>query len=310
MSGHDHGGHDHDHASHGFRALAIALAINTLFFVIELAGALYAGSLTLLADAVHMLTDSASLGLALFAAWIATRPADAKRTYGYQRTEVLGALANGLLLVVTVGYIVYEAIGRFRDPPAVQPEVVVVVGVVGLLANLAAAYVLMGDRQNLNVRGAFLHLVADAGSSVATVFVGVALLYTDYLIIDPLFALLISAVILYSTRGLLGDSLNILLQGTPGDLDLEEIRGFLGDLDGVCDVHDVHVWALSSSRYALSAHLVVLEDADSDTVLERSRSVLQDRFGVDHATIQIESPAYDHAVPNDCYDATDGVRQR
>jgi Cation efflux family len=149
VSAHDRGGHDHDHTSHGFRALAI----NSAIFVIELAGALYAGSLTLLADAVHMLTDSASLGLALFAAWVATRPADAKRTYGYQRTEVLGALANGLLLLVTVGFIVYEAIGRFRDPPAVQPEVVIIVGVVGLLANLAAAYVLMGDRENLNSGG-------------------------------------------------------------------------------------------------------------------------------------------------------------
>lgn len=306
MSGY---GHDHDHADHGRRALAIALLINTLFFVIELAGVLYSGSLALLADAIHMLTDSASLGLALLAAWIATRPADEKRTYGYQRTEVLAALANGLLLVVTVGYILYEAVGRFRDPPAVQPEVIVVVGLVGLAANLAAAYVLMGDRDNLNVRGAFLHLVADAGSSVATVFVGVALLYTDYLILDPVFAVLISAVILCSTRGLLGDSLNILLQGTPGDVDLGEVRSFLADLDGVRDVHDVHVWALSSNRDALSAHLVVGEGVDSDAVLERSRSALHDRFGVEHATTQIESPGYSHAVPADCYDA-DGIRQR
>ncbi|MFC6905134.1 cation diffusion facilitator family transporter [Halalkalicoccus tibetensis] len=308
MSGHGHG-HDHDHGGHGRRALAIALLINTVFFVFELAGALYAGSLALLADAIHMLTDSASLGLALLAAWVATRPADEKRTYGYQRTEVLAALANGLLLVVTVGYILYEAVGRFRDPPAVQPEVIVVVGLVGLAANLAAAYVLMGDRDNLNVRGAFLHLIADAGSSVATVLVGVALLYTDYLILDPLFAVLISAVILYSTRGLLGDSLNILLQGTPGDVDVGEVRSFLADLDGVEDVHDVHVWALSSNRYALSAHLVVREGVDSDAVLERSRSALHDRFGVDHATIQTESPAYEHPVEPDCYDA-DGVRQR
>lgn len=302
-------GHDHDHAGHGRRALAIALLINTVFFVIELAGALYAGSLALLADAIHMLTDSASLGLALLAAWVATRPADEKRTYGYQRTEVLAALVNGLLLVMTVGYILYEAIGRFQDPPAVQPEVIVVVGLVGLGANLAAAYVLMDDRENLNVRGAFLHLVADAASSVATVFVGVALLYTDYLVLDPLFAVLISAVILYSTRGLLGDSLNVLLQGTPGDVDVGEVREFLAGLEGVEDVHDVHVWALSSERYALSAHLVVREGVDSDAVLERSRSALRDRFGIGHATIQIESPSYSHAVALDCYDA-DGVRQR
>ncbi|WP_331235471.1 cation diffusion facilitator family transporter [Natronorarus salvus] len=303
MSGHHR--HGHDHSGHAMRPLTIALAINTTFFVVELAGALYSGSLTLLADAVHMLTDSASLGLALLAAWLATRPPDSVRTYGYGRTEVLAALANGLLLVATVGYILYEAVGRFVDPPAVQPEVIVVVGLVGLGANLAAAYVLVDDRENLNVRGAFLHLIADAASSVATVGVGVALLYTDYLVLDPLFAVLISVVILYSTRGLLADSLNVLLQGTPRDVDVEGIRGFLADLDSVEDVHDVHVWALSSNQYALSAHLVVGEEADSDRVLASSRSGLHERFGVDHATIQIESPTFEHRVSIDCYDADD-----
>lgn len=304
MSEHDHL-HDHDHSGHAMRPLTIALVINTTFFVVELAGALYSGSLTLLADAVHMLTDSASLGLALLAAWLATRPPDSTRTYGYARTEVLAALANGLLLVATVGYILYEAVGRFVDPPAVQPEVIVVVGLLGLGANLAAAYVLVDDRENLNVRGAFLHLVADAASSVATVGVGVALLYTDYLVLDPLFAVLISVVILYSTRGLLADSVNVLLQGTPRDVDVEGVRGFLEGLDGVEDVHDVHVWALSSNRYALSAHLVVGEGTESDRVLARSRSGLHERFGVDHATIQIESPTFEHTVSIDCYDPDD-----
>lgn len=304
MSGH---GHDHDHGGHGMRALALALLINTIFFVIELAGALYSGSLTLLADAIHMLTDSASLGLALFAAWVATRPPDAKRTYGYQRTEVLAALANGLLLVATVGYILYEAVGRFLDPPSVQPEIIVFVGLLGLGANLAAAYVLVDDRENLNVRGAFLHLIADAASSVATVGVGIALLFTDFLVLDPLFAVLISILILYSTRGLLGDSLNILLQGTPKDLDVAEIQEFLESLDGVRDAHDVHVWALSSNDYALSAHLVVGEEVDSDRVLNRSRSALFERFDINHATIQIESPSYSHTVSIDCYSA---VRKR
>lgn len=303
MSGH---GHDHDHGGHGMRALALALLINTIFFVIELAGALYSGSLTLLADAIHMFTDSASLGLALFAAWVATRPPDAKRTYGYQRTEVLAALANGLLLVATVGYILYEAVGRFLDPPSVQPEIIVFVGLLGLGANLAAAYVLVDDRENLNVRGAFLHLIADAASSVATVGVGIALLFTDFLVLDPLFAVLISILILYSTRGLLGDSLNILLQGTPKDLDVAEIQEFLESLDGVRDAHDVHVWALSSSDYALSAHLVV-EEVDSDRVLNRSRSALFEWFDINHATIQIESPSYSHTVSIDCYSA---VRKR
>lgn len=306
MSGHEHHhGHGHDHSGHAMRALAIALTINTTFFVVELAGAVYSGSLTLLADAVHMLTDSASLGLALFAAWVASRPPDSLRTYGYQRVEVLAALANGLLLVATVGYILYEAVGRFLDPPAVQAEVIVVVGLLGLGANVAAAYVLFDDRENLNVRGAFLHLVADAASSVATVGVGIALLYTESLVLDPLFAVLISVAILLSVRGLLADSVNILLQGTPRDVDVEGIREFLAGLDGVEDVHDVHVWALSSNRYALSAHLVVDGEVDSDRVLARSRHALSDRFEIDHATIQIESTAFEHTVSLDCYDPDD-----
>ncbi|WP_158055428.1 cation diffusion facilitator family transporter [Halorussus halophilus] len=297
--------HEHDHGDHTetpLRALTIALAINTVFLVVEFVGALYADSLTLLADAVHMLTDSASLGLALLAAWVATRPADAKRTYGYQRAEVLGAFLNGIFLLATVAYILYDAIQRFQDPRAVRPLVVVVVGVLGLVANLAAAWVLRGDRELLNVEGAFLHLLADALGSVAAIVVGVALYYTDILVLDPLFAVLVAGLVLYSAKDLLADSLNILLQGTPSDVAIGEVTRYLGNLEGVVEVHDVHVWALDSTQTALSAHVVVADGTDPDAVLSHCRQELARKFDIDHATIQVESPEFSHVADFDCYE--------
>lgn len=316
MTGHDHTGgghsheshddrHDHDHRSASQRALAIALAINTTFFAVEIVGALLADSLTLLADAAHMLTDSASLGLALLAAWLAARPPDQKRTYGYHRTEVLGALANGLFLLGVVGYVLFDAYQRFQDPRAVDATLVIIVGVVGLAANLAAAYVLHEHRENLNVEGAFLHLLADAAGSVAAVALGIALTFTDLYILDPLFAVLIAALVLYSTKDLLSDSLNILLQGTPGSVSIDEVTAALRNLEGVDNVHDVHVWALDSSRWALSAHVVTEPGADTDTVLARAQRTLGQEFGIDHATIQVESDVFCETAEFDCYPAVE-----
>lgn len=295
---------DHDHGprrNQSLRPLAVAFVINTTFFVVELGGALFANSLTLLADAAHMLTDSASLLLALVAAWVAARPADAKRTYGYQRAEVLGALANGVFLLVVVAYVLFDAYRRFQDPQPIRPGVVVVVGVFGLAANLAAAYVLLGDRDNLNVQGAFVHLLADAAGSVAAILVGLALLVTDRYVLDPLFAVVVAGLVLYSTYDLLRDSLNILLQGTPSDVDVDAVIAYLGTIDGVENVHDVHVWALSSSEYSLSAHVVVDSDADGDAVLRTCQTSLGERFGIDHATIQVESPTHTESRTVDCY---------
>ncbi|WP_132058110.1 cation diffusion facilitator family transporter [Halorussus amylolyticus] len=292
--------HDHAHDT-GLRALAVALTINTVFLVVEVVGALYADSLTLLADAVHMLTDSASLGLALFAAWVTARPADAKRTYGYQRAEVVAAFVNAIFLFATVGYILYESVQRFQDPRPVRPLVVVGVGLLGLAANLAAAWVLRERRDVLNVEGAFVHLLADALGSVAAIGVGIALVFTDLLILDPLFALVVSGLVIYSAKDLLADSLNILLQGTPRGVSVAEVTEYLRDLPGVLDVHDVHVWALSSTDYSLSAHIVVAEDADPDELLGVCRTRLGREFDIDHATIQVESASFSHVADFDCY---------
>ncbi|MGA9400681.1 cation diffusion facilitator family transporter [Haladaptatus sp.] len=305
---HDHGhGHAHAHgsSSEGRRtALKIALVINTAFFVVEIAGALYANSLTLFADAAHMLTDSASIFLALFAAWIATLDADSKRTYGYQRAEILAALANGIFLVVIVIYVAYEAIMRFQDPQAVKPLPTIAVGIVGLFANLAGAYVLHGGRDSLNIEGVYLHLLTDAAGSLAAVALGIGLYVSDAYILDPIFSLVIAALVLYSAKDLLIESVNILLQGTPSSVDVDAISETLRGLDGALDVHDVHVWALTNRSLACSAHVVVADDADRDVVLDEARHRLNERHDIGHATIQIESESGDCETADfDCYPA-------
>jgi len=281
------------------RMLVVSLTINTVFFLIVLVGALAAGSLTLLSEAAHMFTDSLSLVLALIAARIARWGPDAKRTFGYQRAEVLGGVTNALLLLLVVGLILSEAAGRFRDPPVVDAPVVIGIGTIGLVSNVAAAWVLLDHRNSLNVEGAFLHLVIDAAGSVAAVVLGVVLLFTDLYVLDPVFAVLIAMLVLYSAKDLLADSINILLQGTPRNVDIEEITAELQNVTGVESVHDVHVWALDSARTSLSAHVVVAADAAADSVLERTQETATE-FGIDHITIQIESSGYSQTHELDC----------
>lgn len=299
--GHSHSHHADDHGNRSRRALVVALVINTAFLLFEIVGAFLSGSLTLFADATHMLTDSMSLGLALGASWLAERPPDPKRTYGYQRAEVLAGFANGLFLIAVVGYLIYESVQRFQSPRAVDATTIIVVGVVGLGANLAAAWVLREFRDSLNVEGAFLHLLADAAGSVAAVALGVALLFTDLYVLDPLFALLIAGLVLYATKDLLTDSLNILLQGTPGELDIDEVTVALREIEGVTAVHDVHAWALASSQWALSAHVVAGEAADPNAIITQAQRRLGAEFGIDHATIQVETGERIDVVEVECY---------
>ena len=291
--------HDEPH-TRSYRALVIALVINTVFFIVILVGAVIAGSVTLLAEAAHMLTDSLSLIVAIVAAWIAGWTPDVRRTYGYHRAEVLGGFLNALLLLAVVGYVLFEAVSRLRAPEPVNAEVVIVVGVIGVLSNLAAAWVLLGHRDSLNVEGAFLHLVADAAGSALAIVLGVSLLFTNYYLLDPIFALVIAAFILYTIRDLLVDSVNILMQGTPRRMDLETLSLALAQIPGVVDVHDVHVWAIDSNRTALSVHLVVGPAIDVDETLDRARTVAAG-FDIDHATIQIESSAFTETREFDCY---------
>ena len=301
---HDHShAHDHDHDADETptRLLAAALVINTLFFFVELGGAYYANSLTLLADALHMLTDSISLILALLAAWLATRPADRVRSYGYNRAEVLAGFLNGVFLLGVAGFVVFDAFRRLQNPSMVDAELVIVIGIIGLVANTAAAYLLIDDRENLNVEGAFLHLAIDAVSSLAVVIGGVVMLVTGSVIVDPILALLIAVLVLYSVTDLLRDSVNILLQGTPSGVDLEQIMDELKAVDGVVGTHHVHVWALDSRTTALSAHIVIGEDENPNDVFANVREKVASEFDVEHVTIQVEQGNECSVTGIDCY---------
>lgn len=299
--GHDHS-HSHDHTDGSQRALLVALVINTAFFVVELSGALYANSLTLLADAAHMLTDSGSLALALLAAYLAQRAADRMRTYGYQRVEILGALVNGVVLIAIVVYVAYQAILRFGNPEPIKPLPTIAVGVVGIAANLAGASVLHGGTENLNVQGVYLHLLADAAGSLAAVVLGITLYFTNFYALDAVFSLIIATLVLYSAKDLLRDSLNILLQGTPTDVSVDEVADSLVGVNGVQNVHDVHVWVLTSDQYACSAHVVIDDDTNQAAVLNACRHLLNEEFSIEHATIQVEHSSGECETANfDCY---------
>lgn len=302
--GHDHS-HAHDHSTHGddssFRRLAAAFVINTVFFLVVLGGAFVSNSLTLMAEALHMVTDSASLILAIFAAWLASKPADAARTYGYNRAEVLAGLVNGVVLVGVAGYIVYDAFTRLQEPFEVDPVVIVVIGVVGLIANIVAAGLLINDRDNINVEGVFLHLAVDAASSFAVVVGGVIIYFTGFHVVDPILAVLIAFLVLYSVSDLLRDSLNILLQGSPREVDVDEVVDVLERVNGVVGAHHVHLWALDSNTIALSTHIVVRESAEFEQMLYECHRSIDNELDIDHMTIQVESEECINGVETDCY---------
>jgi len=305
MSGHH--SHDHTHTSGGgdgstpLRGLSGALVVNTVFFVVILVGAFVSNSLTLLAEALHMLTDSASLVLALFAAWIAAKPADSSRTYGYNRAEVLAGLLNGAALAGVAGYVLYDAYSRVQNPTYVDPEIMILIGVVGVVANVVAAAFLFGDRNNLNVEGAFLHLAVDAASSVAVVAGGLLIHVTEFQLIDPILAVGIALVVLYSVSDLLRDSLNILLQGSPDGIDVDEVTTTLEQIEGVVSTHHVHVWALDSNTTAVSAHVVVDRESSTTGVLRVCQTDLDEQFGFDHITIQPEHSEFSESLDIECY---------
>lgn len=303
--GHDHS-HSHTHGDGGssstsLRRLIAAFLVNTVFFAVVLAGAFVSNSLTLLAEALHMLTDSASLVLALFAAWVASKPADSNRTYGYNRAEVIAGFLNGAVLVGVAGYIVYDAYQRLQSPFEVDPLVIIVVGLIGLFANVAAAALLVEDRDNLNIEGAFLHLAVDAASSFAVVAGGVIIHLTGFHLIDPILAVAIACLVLYSVSDLLQDSVNILLQGSPRHIDIDEVTSALESVDGVLATHHVHAWALDSNTTAVSAHVVIGEAYTAEDGLRNCRAELEERFDFDHVTIQPEPVEFAEELDVACY---------
>jgi cobalt-zinc-cadmium efflux system protein len=291
--------HAHEHRLEGDRrALAGALALIGAFTVVEVVVGYAADSLALLADAGHMLGDVGSLALALFAAWLGSRPATPERSFGYRRAEILAALANGVLLVAISIWIVVEAIQRFRDPVEPRGGWVLVVGVVGLALNLGAAGLLhRRGSVSLNVQGALRHVLADALGSLGVIVAGAVVLLTGWSYADPLVALGIAALVLASSWTILRDSVGILLESTPRGLDAEEIGRAMVEVDGVREVHDLHVWTITSGFASLSAHVLVSPDADCHGKRRELERVLEERFDLTHTTLQVDHAGDGETIP-------------
>ena len=290
--------HAHEHRLEGDRrALAGALALIAAFTVVEVVVGYLADSLALLADAGHMLGDVGSLALALFAAWLGARPATPERTFGYRRAEILAALANGVALVLISIWIVVEAVGRLRNPVEPLGGWVLAVGVVGLALNLGAASVLhRRGSESLNVRGALRHVLADALGSVGVIVSGAIVLLTGWSYADPLVALGIAGLVLASSWTILRDSVGILLESTPRGLDAEEIGRTMVEVDGVREVHDLHVWTITSGFASLSAHVLVSPDADCHAKRRELERVLEERFDLTHTTLQVDHAGNGEAI--------------
>jgi cobalt-zinc-cadmium efflux system protein len=290
--------HAHEHRLEGDRrALGGALALIAAFTVVEVVVGYLADSLALLADAGHMLGDVGSLALALFAAWLGARPATPERSFGYRRAEILAALANGVALVLISIWIVVEAVARLRNPVEPLGGWVLAVGVVGLALNLGAASVLhRRGSESLNVQGALRHVLADALGSVGVIVSGAIVLLTGWSYADPLVALGIAGLVLASSWTILRDSVGILLESTPRGLDAEEIGRTMVEVDGVREVHDLHVWTITSGFASLSAHVLVSPDADCHAKRRELERVLAERFDLTHTTLQVDHAGNGEAI--------------
>jgi cobalt-zinc-cadmium efflux system protein len=291
-----HGSHDHSHgtiAANNERRMEFAALLTGSFMLAEVAGGIVAGSLALLADAGHMLTDFAALALAWFGFRLARRPADWKRTYGFDRFQILVAFANGLTLFAIAAWIVYEAIERLMTTPVVSGGIMVVIAILGLLVNVAAFVLLQGaDRENLNVRGAAVHVLGDLLGSVAALAAGAVILFTGWTPIDPLLSLVVAAIIVRSGWRVVADAGHILLEGAPAELDTRAIGpDLVANVKGVEEVHHVHVWSITQSRRMVTLHALICETEDSDRVVRAIKARLKERFGLDHATVEIERGA-------------------
>jgi len=274
------------------KSLVWALALTTTFLVVEVIGAWISGSLALLADAAHMLTDAGGLALALFAIWFAARPPSPSKTFGYLRAEVLAALINAVVLLLLAVYILYEAYQRIFAPPEVLSTPMLIVAVVGLVVNLISMRLLAaGSEESLNLKGAYFEVLADMLGSIGVIASALIIMFTGWTLADPIIGAAIGVFIVPRTWALLKHSVNILLEGTPIGFDLAKLERALRALPGVVDTHDLHVWTITSGIDAMSGHLVVADDADQQAVLVAARTALHEDFGIDHTTIQIETAA-------------------
>jgi len=279
--------HGHGHARLPV-ALGVSLALTLGYALVELVAGLAFGSLALASDAGHMFSDALALGLAWFAAWVAAQPPGARHSYGLARAEVIAAFVNGLALLLVVVFIAVEAISRLFHPGQVQALGVMIVAFVGLLLNLAVMFVLSRGERGLNLRAAMLHVTSDLLGSVAALAAGAVIYFTGWRPIDPILSLMIAVLILISTLQLLREALHVLMEGVPRSVKLEEVGRLIARIEGVRNVHDLHIWHISLGRVALSAHLEVSQLSSWPSVLVQARQLLQERYGIDHVTLQPE----------------------
>ena len=298
--GHSHG----DARSMNRRRLLIVLFLALGYAGIELIGGLLTGSLALLADSLHMVSDVAALALSLLAVWMAARPASGRRTFGNSRAEILAALANGIALAVVAIFIFIHAVERFLDPSEVKGEGVMIVATGGLIINLIGLYILEGGKSDsLNIRGAWLHVMSDTLASVGVILSGAGIWYFGWIWLDPAVSMVVSVLVLLSAWHLVSEALDVLMETAPSHLDPKEIRDSLLAVAGVSSVHCLHVWTIGSSEVSLSSHLVTEPAREPERLLQDVRSVLAERFSIEHTTIQIEPVVGENGEEAACADA-------
>jgi len=299
---HDHG-HDHGRKNYG-RAFIIGISLNLVFVIVETVYGISARSVALVADAAHNLSDVLGLAFAWAAFLLAQRKPSRRRTYGFRKTTVLAALGNSVLLLVAVGGVSWEAIGRLRQPASIEGGVLMAVAAVGVVINgVSAMLFAKGRKGDANLKGAFLHLAADAAVSFGVVVAGFIILRTGWMWLDPLVSLVVSVVILVGTWGLLKQSVNLALDAVPEGIDAEAVNTYLAGLPGVLEVHDLHIWAMSTTETALTAHLVMATNTCEPRFLGNVGRALHEKFKIDHATLQVEPPE----APDPCRMAAEGA---
>jgi cobalt-zinc-cadmium efflux system protein len=274
------------------------VSITAAFFVIELVGGILTNSLALQTDAMHMLTDVVALAYALSAAWLAQRPVSLRRTYGYYRVEILSAFLNGILLWAVVIFVFYEAIQRIQHPAGVQSLNMLIIATLGLAANgLVAATLFRSRNESLNLKGAFLHVVADVLGSVGAISAGLVMLFTGWYQADPIASIMIGVLVFYSSGRLVRDSVNVLLEGVPSHIDLSTVERRILGMKGVKNIHDLHVWSIADTKMCcISSHVVVEDGTNGKELVTKLIHILKDEFGIDHTTIQLEDENYPKAA--------------
>lgn len=304
MGHHHHHGHSHhDHHPVGEeregnkKGLLFALCITTGIMLLEFFGGMITNSLALLSDSGHMLSDAASLFLSLVAIYFASKAASSEKTYGFYRFEILAALFNGITLFVVSGFIIWEAYHRFFEPPAVSSGSMMLIACVGLLANMMSAWALVrkGDvKNNLNLRSAYLHVLSDAVGSIGAIIAGILMWQFSWYVADPIVSVIVALLILRSAWGVLSHSVHILMEGTPSHINHTEVKESLEGITGVVDVHDLHIWTITSGFHSLSCHMRIEDFADSQVVLQECITLMKENYHIEHTTFQIETSAIQH----------------